>query len=329
MQKEINILITGAFGQIGKCILDYFLNDQQMTILKNTFGNATIHCFDLPTRKTKRAARKYRKNKNVKIVFGDIKNKSLVDEMVRGKDTIFHLAFVLPPIPDEIEPQVREVNVGGLEIVIDSIKSHNQSTKIIYPSSIDMYGYVPKEKQPIIPGSPSNRTDHYGTHKIECVKLLQESKLDYAIFVLTVVPPLDYLAQNPAMFDVEADSNVELIHEEDVAIAFFNALFTEEIWGKILHLAGGDSCRLSYMEFINKMMVASGIGTLSRDLFKGNLYHFAFMDTSESQELLDFQKHSTEDIIADMKKNNSLTFSLIKMLKPIVRWYLIKQSPYR
>ncbi|NHJ48877.1 MAG: NAD(P)-dependent oxidoreductase [Asgard group archaeon] len=325
----MKILITGAFGQIGLCILNYITAEQNRQKLEEKFNNLEIICFDLPNRKIKRAARKFRKFSFLQIIYGDIRNKELIAKIIKDINIVYHLAFRLPPIPDDIEPTIREINVGGLVNVIESIKNNKQNTKIIYPASIDMYGHVPKEKQPIIPGSETNPTDHYGRHKVASLKLLQESGLDYAAFVLTVVPPLHYLAQNPAMFDVEVDSNVELVHEEDVARAFYNALLTDKIWTKILLIAGGDSCRLTYFEFINKMMIASGIGSLDLKLFQGNLYHFAFMDTTESQNILDFQRHSTEDIINDMKKNNSFTFFIIKLLKPIVRRFLIKQSPYR
>ncbi|NHJ05721.1 MAG: NAD(P)-dependent oxidoreductase [Candidatus Heimdallarchaeota archaeon] len=329
MQKNYNILITGAFGLIGKSILNYFNSNERMMKLEEKLGKVTIFCLDLPTKNSKRSVRKFKKNNQIKIIYGDIRNKSLIERLVKDMDVIFHLAFQLPPILDENEPIIRTINVDGLINIINSINNLNQSTKIIYPSSIDMYGYVKKENQPIVIGNPTNPTDHYGRHKEECVKLLKESNIINSVFVLTVVPPLHYLAQNPAMFDVEVDSNVELVHEDDVAKAFYNALQTEKVWNKTLHIAGGESCRLSYLEFINKMMIASGIGTLSRDLFKGNKYHFAFMDTTESQEILNYQDHSTEDIISDMKKNNKLTFSIIKLLRPIVRRFLINQSPYK
>jgi len=329
MQKNYNILITGAFGLIGKSVLNYFNSDERMKKLEEKLGKVTIFCLDLPTKNSKKSVRKFKKNNQIKIKYGDIRNKNLIEQLVKDMDVIFHLAFQLPPIIDENEPIIRTINVDGLINIINSINNLNQSTKIIYPSSIDMYGYVKKENQPIIIGNPTNPTDHYGRHKEECVRLLKESNITHSVFVLTVVPPLHYLAQNPAMFDVEVDSNVELVHEDDVAKAFYNALQTEKVWNKTLHIAGGENCRLSYLEFINKMMVASGIGTLSRDLFKGNKYHFAFMDTTESQEILNYQDHSTEDIISDMKKNNKLTFSIIKLLKPIVRRFLINQSPYK
>ena len=329
MTKELNLLITGAFGQIGSCILHYFFDKNRIASLKEKYEKVTIHCFDLPTRNAKKSARKFSKFDQFEVTFGDVRNKSVIEDLVKGKDIIFHLAFQLPPILDEDEPNIREINVDGLENVINAIKNNKQSTKIIYPSSIDIYGPVPKKNQPISTKRKSNPQDHYGRHKVESMKLLKKSKLDHAIFVLTVVPPLHYLAQNPAMFDVEVDSNVELVHEEDVAKAFYNALFTDKIWGKILHIAGGETCRLSYMEFINKMMIASGIGELSDELFKGKKYHFAFMDSTESQKLLDFQEHTTEDIIEDMKKNNKFTFGLIKLFRPIIRSYLINQSPYK
>ena len=86
-----NVLLTGAFGQIGTAILRKFI--------EIGFDGITIHCFDL--KNTKKKARKFKRKKEITVTFGDItkpKDRYRLSELIKQSDIIVHLAFIIPPI---------------------------------------------------------------------------------------------------------------------------------------------------------------------------------------------------------------------------------------
>jgi hypothetical protein len=57
-------------------------------------------------------------------------------------------------------------------------------------------------------------------------------------------------------------------------------------------------------------------------------YYTDWMDTEESQRLLNFQKHTYEDFLDDMKKAIGFKRYFMKLIGPLVRRQLLKQSLY-
>ena len=72
------VLVTGASGIIGKCVIKYLLSE----------GKYEITIVDLKNHKSTQALRKYRKRVN--IVYGDITDSILVDALVRDHDYIIN-----------------------------------------------------------------------------------------------------------------------------------------------------------------------------------------------------------------------------------------------
>lgn len=311
----MNILVTGAFGQLGSKIVERLID-----------SNHSIYCFDIKNRRTKKAARKYKKR--VKVFWGDIRNKNDVRKAVANQDLIIHLAFHLPPITRMNESAARAINIDGTKTLLDIANQQTNKPKFLFASSVVIYGDVRNKKQPINPDEEPQPVDYYAKHKAECMNLITNSGLDYSIFVLGVVPPITNLAHDPKIFEIPLDTNVELLHEDDAAQAFVNAVSNEQIWNQVLHIAGGPSCRLQYREFIQRTMRVMGIGSLPEKAFGGASYHCCFLSSEKSQAILDYQRHSFEDILSDMERENKFLIFLIKLFRPFVRWFFLKQSPF-
>ncbi|MBD3190831.1 MAG: NAD-dependent epimerase/dehydratase family protein [Candidatus Heimdallarchaeota archaeon] len=311
----MNILITGAFGQLGSKIIERLIN-----------SNHSICCFDVKNRRTKRKARKFKRKVN--ILWGDIRNENAVRKAVVNQDLIIHLAFHLPPITQANESSARAINVGGTKNLLAVAKQQTNKPKFLFASSVVIYGDVRDKQQPINPDKEPQPVDCYAKQKVECMHLIKNSGLDYSIFVLGVVPPVTNLAPDPTIFEIPFDTKVELLHEDDAAQAFANAVSNEQIWNQVLHIAGGPSCRLQYGEFIQRTMSVMGIGSLPEKAFGGANYHCCLLSSEKSQAILDYQKHSFEDILSDMENQNKFLIFLIKIFRPLVRRFFLKQSPY-
>ncbi|MHA1155706.1 MAG: hypothetical protein ACTSQK_06315, partial [Candidatus Heimdallarchaeota archaeon] len=83
-----------------------------------------------------------------------------------------------------------------------------------------------------------------------------------------------------------------------------------------------------YKEFINTMLTTMGLGELPVTAFGNNDFHCAFMDTDESQELLQYQRYSFEDIISEMKDKTGTVRFFAKLFRPIAKSYILNQSRY-
>ena len=64
------VLVTGAFGSVGKCVLKYLLSE----------GKYEITALDLNNKKNIRIGKKYKNRIN--IIYGDINDLSLIENKV-------------------------------------------------------------------------------------------------------------------------------------------------------------------------------------------------------------------------------------------------------
>ena len=308
-------MITGAFGTVGPYIIRELLKQ-----------NHKVRCFDISTKATKKRSKEFKKN--VEIIWGDIRDFNLVSKAIHEQEVILHIAFILPPLTDTHVTFSREVNIGGTKNILQAIKETKGKQKLIFASSVDIYGDTRQKKQPIKTTEETNPANNYGSNKVECTDLIKKSGIDYSIFILGFLPPLTNLTFDPKMFDVPLDTNIELVHMEDAGLAFANGVTSSEIWKKTLHIAGGKSCRLNYLDFIQRSMKEMGVNELPVEAFGGELYHCSYLSSEESNKLLNYQNHSYDDILFDMKKNNKSLIFLVKLFRSIARRYLLKKSYY-
>lgn len=81
----MNVLVTGAFGNIGFSTVEELL----------ARGHA-VRCFDVPTRANLRAAS--RLGGKAEVVWGDLREPSEVRRAVQGMEAVIHLAFLIPKL---------------------------------------------------------------------------------------------------------------------------------------------------------------------------------------------------------------------------------------
>jgi nucleoside-diphosphate-sugar epimerase len=251
---------------------------------------------------------------------------------VQNKEIVLHFAAIVPP-RFQYEPleYSKEVNVDGTKNLIEAMEEKNPEAKLLYPSSVAVFGDVRnKGKCVLTPDDPTNPNDDdlYAQQKVQAEELVQKSDLTWSIFRFGFMPNVDSLKFDPMMFDVPLDTNMEIIDVRDAAKAITHALEKEEIWGKKLHLAGGKSCRLTYKEFVTGMLETMGIGSLPDEAFTTNDFHCGFMDSDYSQELLDYQTRSYQDLLREMSAKAKGLAVLARVFRPFVKWFLLKKSPY-
>ena len=314
----MNILITGAFGNVGLSTLKELIKH-----------NNKIRIFEIPNKKNKKISKRY-KNK-AELFWGDIRRREDVAHAIKDQDIIIHLAAIIPPLADDNPELANEVNVDGTSNLIEEIKFQKKKAKIIFSSSIAVYGDrranpMIKVDDPLLP----SQGDNYAISKIKAEELIKESGVTYAIFRLTYITSVNKLDMDPLMFHMPLDTPIEICDTKDVGLALANAVECPGIWGKTFNIAGGESCRTYYKDYIDKMMELFGLGKnfLPDFAYAKSDFHCGYMDTKQSQSLLKYQNHNLEDYYNEVNKKIGLKRYFTRIIRWMIKLHLLRKSCY-
>jgi UDP-glucose 4-epimerase len=317
----MNVLLTGAFGNVGTSTLSALLEQGH-----------TVRCFDLMTRANLRASRRFRDR--VELLWGDLRRREDVVAAVPDQDVVIHLAFIIPKLSvtgfeSEDHPDwAYEINVGGTRHLLEAMQAVPQPPKILFASSYHIYGRTQHQDPPRTAMDPLQPIEHYSYHKIECEEMIRNSGLEWSIFRLAASLPLS-MKLNPGMFDIPLDNRMEYVHTRDVGLAFANAVEEARVWGKVLLIGGGPACQYTYRQITQCVLDGMGLGVLPDEAFARTPFPTDWLDTQESQDILDYQRHTLEDYVQDMRAKLGPRVLLIRAFRPLVRGLLLSQSPYR
>jgi len=312
----MRVLVTGGLGNVGRSCLTELLRQKH-----------EVTCLDLKTRANARNVRLF--GSRVDFVWGDLRQAGDVAAGVKDQEVVIHLAFILPPASDDRPDFAEAVNVGGTKNVIEACKALAPRPKIIFISSFSVYGACQHRLPPRTAADPVQPMDNYNRHKVECEQMVRESGLDWTIFRLGVVPPKSLGGFTPKMFDTPPGQRTEFVHPDDVGLALANAVTSDGVWGKILLIGGGVSSQVYFRDFVGRMMQSMGIGRLPDKAFATTARAFSdWIDTTESQRLLHYQRHSFEDFTKEIEASLGPMRYGLRLLSPLVRWWMLSQSPY-
>lgn len=315
---NMKILVTGAFGNVGSSTLNELLK-----------RGHEVKVLERDTQQNRLTAKRYKRRADIR--FGDILNVRDVGDAVAGMDAVVHLAAVIPPLADRKPGLAEYINVGGTRNIIGEMERQDKRPKLIYTSSIAVYGdrldspYIGKEDRPC-----PNTGDHYAWQKLRCEELIRGSGLSWAVLRLTYIVSPAHLKMDPLMFEMPPGTSIEICHSRDAGLAIANAVESEDVWGKVLNIAGGEKCRTTYREYVDRMLLIFGMGErfIPEGAFSHGRFHCGFMDTAESESLLRYQRHTLADYYKEIEKKYRFRGLLIALARPFARWYLINRSPY-
>jgi len=316
----LRVLLTGAFGNLGQSTLDELL----------LLGHQ-VRCFDVRTRSNERAAR--RRAAQAEVVWGDLRRREDVLAAVQDQERVIHLAFILPRLSSngastEARPEwAREINVGGTRNLLDALQTLAHRPRIVFASSQAVFGPTQHLPPPRTAAELVAPSDHYTRHKVECEQMVRESGLPWTVLRLPATLPLA-IRLDPGLFDVPLDNRIEFGHTRDVGAALARAVACEGVWGKTLLIGGGTRCQLTYEELVARLLEAMGVGMLPKEAFAQAPYCTDWLDSSESQALLHYQTRSVDDYAREMVAMLAYRRYLIRCFRPLVRAWLLHQSPY-
>ncbi|MBN2150861.1 MAG: sugar nucleotide-binding protein, partial [Candidatus Lokiarchaeota archaeon] len=190
----------------------------------------------------------------------------------------------------------------------------------------------------ISPYDPPNPTTNYTRSKVDAERAIGASGVRYCICRLGAVLSSQASLKTSLIkeaFNINIGGRVEIVLDLDVATAIARAaeLLVEgdAVLQKVLNIGGGKEKgfqRHGY-DLTNGMFEKMGIGALDERCFTKEEYFIDWMDTAESHALLSFQNHSYEESMALFLRRLKPLRPLIKLLAPLIRGRLERQSPWR
>ena len=314
----MKVLLTGSFGNVGLSTLEELIKK-----------NYCIRVLELKNKKNRRIASKYKDR--VDIIWGDLRNPQNVEKAVDGQDVVIHTAAIIPPLADKKPKFAESINVGGTKNILNAMKNQPHKPKIIFTSSVAIYG--DRVNNPLIKPTDNpypNPDDEYAKQKLRCEEIIKSSGLEWSIYRLTYIVSLNKLHMDPLMFDMPLTTCIEICDTKDVGFALAAGVESKLIWGEILHIAGGERCRISYREYLNEMLGIFGLGQnfLPSEAFSVTGFHCGFMTTDKSQEILNYQRYTLEDYFNAVRKKVGFSRFFTRMFRPIAQKYLLNKSHY-
>jgi nucleoside-diphosphate-sugar epimerase len=315
----MKVLLTGALGNIGLYTMEALLVE----------GHDVV-AFDLESRRARKLASGF--DGRVHFVWGDITSLQSLRSALEGVDAVIHLAAIIPPHSERVPDLARRVNLDATNSLIAQMESSPTAKRLVFASSQGIFGDVQDREPPLRVDTPVSPTDDYGRQKVACEKAIRQSRLRWSILRLAAVTPIHLQAQDPGiMFEFSPHARFEFLHPADAGTAFARAVGCAGSIGKILYIAGGASCRTTYYDFINALMSAIGIGPIPIDAFvrqKVPRFFGDWVDTEESQRLLQYQKRGINEQLEDMKKDFGMLLPFIRLVRPLATWFVTRSSAY-
>lgn len=151
------ILVTGGAGFIGSHLIERLIKEgYEVKVLDNCFRGTREYLDEI--------------TENIVFIEGSVLDPKIIEESLRGVDTVFHLAAINGTrYFYEIPHKVLEVNVKGTLNILEALLNSDVQ-RIIYASSSEVYGY-PKyfptdESHELVIQDPKNPRFSYAGSKL-------------------------------------------------------------------------------------------------------------------------------------------------------------------
>lgn len=314
----MNVLVTGAFGNLGSLVVEELLARGRKVV-----------AFDVPGKANRKVARSFAGRPGLEIVWGDIRDADAVASLVGRVDAVLHLAALIPPFSESRPERAHAVNVGGTENVLRAVAAAAAPPLMVFSSSISVFGPRERGAPLCTPEDPVVQTDHYSGHKIHCERRVQELRSPWAILRLAGMADSRMQQRDPERarmaLALAPESPVEFVHPRDAATALVNVLERPEAHRRIHLIGGGKDCQVTTLRMIQAMMGALGIEIRAEDL-GSEPTNGPWLDTTESQHMLSYQRYSVEDLERECHERFRLVRPLVRPLSPLIvralKWYL-------
>lgn len=283
------ILLTGASGSMGG---EAFLELQRRT------DRVSTRLLLRPSKVNKKQFAPFDGRNGVEIVWGDLTNGNDVKRAVEGVDVVLHPAAMISPAADRNPVMARKINVGGTLNVIAAIKAQPggaENIPLVYVGSVAQYGDRLPPREWINVGDPLKPSvhDYYALTKMEAETAVIESGLKYwaSLRQTFIAIPNTLSLLDPILFHQPLDQRIELITSRDAGYGLVQTIDAPEaFWGHVYNMSGGPSCRVTYVDYMERVFSMLGLGHY-RQLFDRNWFALQNFHCGYYQDSPDLDAH--------------------------------------
>jgi nucleoside-diphosphate-sugar epimerase len=325
MAARNSVLVTGAYGLVGRPVVDRLVADGYDVF-------ATAH------RTVKPALPSAVNVRSVDLTKSD-QVSALVAEV--APSAIVHLAAVIPPMCYANRALARAVNVDATASLVRAAAALASPPRFVHASSVAVYGSRNPHrcKDLLTPQTPPLASELYGCQKLAAENIVRSSGLEWSILriagVITLEPFVDY-----GDFDtfylgaaIPTDCRCHSVDVRDVESAFAAAITTGAV-REIFMIAGDESHRLLQGDVARASADAVGMGALVFPGRPGNpdsdvdWFPEDWMDTTRSQEVLAFQRYSCLESYEEIRSRMGSKALLLRMVAPVMAQFMKRRAPY-
>lgn len=195
-----SIYITGGAGYVGAVLVPKLLDEgYQITVLDLMIYGKVLN-----------------PHPNLKVIEGDIRNKSLLKETIVGHDALIHLACISNDPSFELNPNLgKSINLDAFEPLVQISKSLGVK-RFIYASSSSVYGV--KEENDVHEEMPLEPLTDYSRFKADCEKIL--ARYESSTFTTTTIRPATVCGYSPRQrLDVVVNILTNLaFHKREISV---------------------------------------------------------------------------------------------------------------
>lgn len=305
MKDRPLVLLTGASGTMGF---------EAFRLLWNMRDRYDLVLLVRPSAKNKRTFRRYElaagiapfrgpgvaSGRGLKIVWGDALNRADLEEACRGIHWCLHTMALISPGADRDPEMAYRVNSEATRNLVEIIEEGDpENTRFVHIGSVAQYGdrfppiHVGRTGDPLIP----SLYDHYALSKIDGELAVMESRIRHRVSLRQtfIMIPGIFSLMDPIMFHQPFHSMMETITARDAGRALVACLEVpgdSGFWGNFYNLSGGPGCRMSYLEFLDRLYRMLGIDyrrVMERNWFALKNFHMQYYE--DADRLNSFLRH--------------------------------------
>ncbi len=297
----MRVLVTGGLGSIGTHVVDALAS----------LGHEVV-VFDRHTRS------------GVRVHVGDLCSAADVTAALEGMDAVVHLAGIIPPLSESNTALAHAVNVEGTANLVRAMEA-STCRRLVFASTASVHG-VPTGRA-VRADDPLAPPNAYAKQKVLAEQCIRGSTLAWTILRVPAVPPVRSLKgkhkESTLLLEIPPEGQIEVLHPDDAGLAFANAVARDEAIGCTLMIGGGQAngCQLTGYAFASGITRAVGLGQLPRSVFGAGSKqaYSAWVDTTESQRLLAYQRHTFADITLELRRSLGALYYVARVFSPLVR----------
>jgi nucleoside-diphosphate-sugar epimerase len=281
----MKVLITGGAGYLGSTLAEHLLdNNFQVTVLDNLLYKqlSLLHLF---------------KRDNFNFIKGDVRNKELLQSLVKEHNVIIPLAAIVGMPACKDNPQLAiDVNFNHIKDIVDILRDDQ---KLIIPNTNSQYG---SSDSIITEDSPFNPLSLYAQTKCDAEEYVLKNGNGVVLRLATVFGVSPRMRQDLLVNDFtykavtdgylvlfEAHFKRNYIHVQDIARTFLFMIENYRVCQGQVYNVGLSAANLSKLELAEKIKEHIPKLVIKQDEFKEDFDKRNYIVSNEKIEKLGWE----------------------------------------